>query len=46
MGALDYAGGTVVHLNAGTAGLVMPLVLGKRFGLGNENMSPHNLVSA
>jgi Amt family ammonium transporter len=44
MGALDYAGGTVVHLNAGTAGLVTCLVLGKRIGLGTENMSPHNLV--
>src|SRR5579872_3503949 len=44
MGALDYAGGTVVHLNAGTAGLVTCLVLGKRIGLGTDNMSPHNLV--
>jgi Amt family ammonium transporter len=44
MGALDYAGGTVVHLNAGTAGLVTCLVLGKRKGLGSENMAPHNLV--
>src|SRR5271154_3444496 len=44
MGALDYAGGTVVHLNAGTAGLVTCLVLGKRIGLGTENMSPHNLL--
>src|SRR5208282_3223434 len=44
LGALDYAGGTVVHLNAGTAGLVTCLVLGKRIGLGTENMSPHNLV--
>jgi Amt family ammonium transporter len=44
MGALDYAGGTVVHLNAGTAALVTCLVLGKRVGLGTENMSPHNLV--
>jgi Amt family ammonium transporter len=44
MGALDYAGGTVVHLNAGTAALVTCLVLGKRIGLGTENMSPHNLV--
>jgi Amt family ammonium transporter len=44
MGALDYAGGTVVHLNAGTAALVTCLVLGKRVGLGSENMSPHNLV--
>jgi Amt family ammonium transporter len=44
MGALDYAGGTVVHLNAGTAALVTCLVLGKRIGLGTENMAPHNLV--
>ncbi|HEU4550099.1 MAG TPA: ammonium transporter [Rhizomicrobium sp.] len=44
MGALDYAGGTVVHLNAGTAALVTCLVLGKRIGYGTENMSPHNLV--
>jgi len=43
-GALDYAGGSVVHLNAGTAGLVTCLVLGKRVGLGTENMAPHNLV--
>jgi ammonium transporter, Amt family len=44
LGALDYAGGTVVHLNAGTAGLVAALVLGKRNGFGTENMAPHNLV--
>jgi Amt family ammonium transporter len=44
LGALDYAGGTVVHLNAGTAGLVTCLVLGKRTGYGTENMAPHNLV--
>jgi ammonium transporter, Amt family len=44
LGALDYAGGTVVHLNAGTAALVTCLVLGKRQGLGVENMAPHNLV--
>jgi len=43
-GAMDYAGGSVVHLNAGTAALVTCLVLGKRIGLGSENMSPHNLV--
>ncbi|HEY2071082.1 MAG TPA: ammonium transporter [Rhizomicrobium sp.] len=46
MGALDYAGGTVVHLNAGTAGLVACLMLGKRTGLGTENMAPHNLLFA
>jgi Amt family ammonium transporter len=43
-GALDYAGGTVVHLNAGTAGLVTALMLGKRKGLGTDNMAPHNLA--
>ena len=41
-GALDYAGGTVVHLNAGTAGLVAALMLGKRKGLGTENFAPFN----
>jgi ammonium transporter, Amt family len=46
MGALDYAGGTVVHLNAGTAGLVACLMLGKRVGYGTENMAPHNLLFA
>jgi Amt family ammonium transporter len=43
-GALDYAGGTVVHLNAGTAGLVAALMLGKRKGLGTESFAPHNLA--
>ena len=43
-GALDFAGGTVVHINAGVAGLVCALVLGKRNGLGKENMAPYNLV--
>ncbi|MDQ0390611.1 ammonium transporter [Labrys monachus] len=43
-GVLDYAGGTVVHLNAGTAALVSCLVIGKRVGYGTENMAPHNLV--
>jgi len=43
-GVLDFAGGTVVHINAGTAGLVCALVLGKRRGYGTENMAPHNLV--
>jgi Amt family ammonium transporter len=43
MGAMDFAGGTVVHLNAGTAGLITCLVLGKRVGYGTENMAPHNL---
>ncbi|MGA7712857.1 MAG: ammonium transporter [Rhizomicrobium sp.] len=44
LGAMDFAGGTVVHLNAGTAGLVACLVLGKRIGYGTENMAPHNLL--
>ena len=43
-GVLDFAGGTVVHINAGVAGLVCALVLGKRHGLGQESMAPHNLV--
>jgi Amt family ammonium transporter len=43
-GALDFAGGTVVHLNAGTAGLICALMLGKRKGLGTENFHPHNLA--
>jgi Amt family ammonium transporter len=43
-GVLDYAGGTVVHINAGVAGLVAALVLGKRRGFGHENFMPHNLV--
>ena len=43
-GAIDFAGGTVVHINAGIAGLVCAIVLGPRLGLGKENMAPHNLV--
>ncbi|MDR3375289.1 MAG: ammonium transporter [Ancalomicrobiaceae bacterium] len=43
-GALDFAGGTVVHINAGIAGLVCAIVLGPRIGLGKENMAPHNLT--
>jgi Amt family ammonium transporter len=43
-GILDFAGGTVVHINAGIAGLVCCLVLGKRVGYGREAMAPHNLV--
>jgi Amt family ammonium transporter len=41
---LDFAGGTVVHNNAGDAGLVCALVLGKRVGFGHDNMAPSNLV--
>ena len=43
-GALDFAGGTVVHINAGVAGLVGAYMLGKRIGYGKEAMSPHNLT--
>jgi Amt family ammonium transporter len=43
-GVLDYAGGTVVHINAGIAGLASCIVLGKRVGYGKEAMPPHNLV--
>jgi len=41
---LDFAGGTVVHINAGIAGLATALMLGKRQGLGKETMAPHNLT--
>ncbi|AGK59645.1 ammonium transporter [Hyphomicrobium denitrificans 1NES1] len=44
-GALDFAGGTVVHINAGIAGLVGALILGKRIGYGKEAMPPHSLVN-
>jgi len=43
-GVLDFAGGTVVHINAGVAGLVAALVLGKRKGFGTAAMPPHNLT--
>ena len=43
-GVLDYAGGTVVHINSGVAGLMCALMLGKRHGYGTEPMAPHNLV--
>ena len=42
-GALDFAGGTVVHINSGIAGLVGAYVIGKRLGYGKEAMQPHNL---
>ena len=44
MGALDFAGGTVVHINAGVAGLVLALVLGKRVGYGKEAMFPSSIA--
>lgn len=44
MGVLDFAGGTVVHVNAGIAGLVTCIVIGKRKGYGVDNMAPHNLI--
>ena len=43
-GVLDFAGGTVVHINAGIAGLVAAIMVGKRAGLGTESLAPHNLV--
>src|SRR5256885_9167620 len=43
-GAVDFAGGTVVHINAGVAGLVGALMLGRRIGLGREPMAPHSLT--
>ena len=43
-GALDFAGGTVVHINAGVAGLVGAYLIGKRIGYGKEAMPPHNLT--
>ncbi|MBX3598984.1 MAG: ammonium transporter [Rubrivivax sp.] len=43
-GALDFAGGTVVHINAGVAGLVGAYMLGKRIGYGKESMTPHSLT--
>ncbi|MAZ17642.1 MAG: ammonia channel protein [Ahrensia sp.] len=43
-GAIDFAGGTVVHINAGIAGLVWAIMLGKRIGLGRDNMAPHSMT--
>lgn len=43
LGALDFAGGTVVHISSGVAALAAALVLGKRHGYGSEKMAPHNL---
>ncbi|MCB0905695.1 MAG: ammonium transporter [Nocardioidaceae bacterium] len=44
LGAQDYAGGTVVHINAGVAGGILALIIGKRVGFGKEPMKPHNLT--
>lgn len=46
IGAIDFAGGTVVHINAGIAGLVAALVIGRRKGYGVDDMSPYNLTYA
>jgi ammonium transporter, Amt family len=46
LGVLDFAGGTVVHINAGIAGLMCALVLGKRVGYGSDNMAPYNVSYA
>jgi Amt family ammonium transporter len=43
-GALDFAGGTVVHINAGVAGLVGAVVIGRRIGYGKDNMAPHSMT--
>ncbi|MFM9941127.1 MAG: ammonium transporter [Hyphomicrobiaceae bacterium] len=43
-GALDFAGGTVVHISAGIAGLIGAIILGKRVGYGRDSMAPHNLT--
>ena len=46
MGAVDFAGGTVVHVNAGVAGLVWAVFLGPRIGFGRDNMAPHSMTLA
>ncbi len=44
MGAMDFAGGTVVHINAGIAAFIGALLIGKRIGFGKENMAPHSMT--
>ena len=44
MGALDFAGGTVVHINAGVAGLIGAIMVGKRIGYGKDMMAPHSMT--
>ncbi|MFV2038320.1 MAG: ammonium transporter, partial [Paracoccaceae bacterium] len=44
LGAIDFAGGTVVHINAGVAALVGSIVIGRRAGLGRDNMAPHSMT--
>ena len=44
MGAIDFAGGTVVHINAGIAALCGSIIIGKRVGLGRDNMAPHSMT--
>ncbi len=44
LGALDFAGGTVVHINAGIAALIGSLMIGKRIGYGRDNMAPHSMT--
>ena len=46
MGALDFAGGTVVHINAGIAGLVAAVIVGRRHGYGSDNLAPYDLSLA
>ncbi|GBR50793.1 ammonium transporter [Gluconobacter sphaericus] len=46
LGAVDFAGGTVVHINSGVAGLVCAIILGRRKGIGTEDLSPFNLTYA